>query len=361
MMTALQQKGMQQQGQMGGGQQGALFTPYDSGMQDAIASARQSLGLSQDQKDAALRKSMLAFGQSIGSQAPVKGFWKNFGQAAKALNPAMTSYAADEDAGLVQNNAIANQMMDRGVQEDARAFRDSESLWDRDYKDRALAETKRAHNLMHEFRKSKDQGGFIELDGKQYRKLDQRGITKAKLLKEKTGTALHAINNVNKQLPELIKHTEDNVFASVGGLSAYANPVKDKFGRVFGVKSLEDDTAERKGLEALLGQLTVDLEQTKIGGKLAQGMYDRLKPFYPTVNSKDTEGDSIQTLKTKLASLTKHAQENYAAAQLAHQYGVDLDQYDLQELLTENSGQQPTNEMGGVNTERPPSRFIPNE
>ncbi len=145
-----QQQGQTQQGGMQ--QRSSLFNPFDSGMTGAINSARASLGLSDGQKDAALRKSLLTFGQGLAAQPRAKGFLANFGQVGKALAPSIMAYDDAEAAGEAENMAIAKEIADRDNYERQRLAQAEQQAWNNDFHNRQLAETTRGHNLMDNFR-----------------------------------------------------------------------------------------------------------------------------------------------------------------------------------------------------------------
>jgi len=140
-------------------QEQAPYNPFDSGIQKAISSARESLGMTEQQKDRALRSSILAFGDNIGQQPRQKGFWNNFGSAARALSPAITSYDKSEEDALAQNNTLANQILAYQAAEEKKQSQIEDTNWKRGFDEEQfaakkqqatdqLAEQTRYHNLM---------------------------------------------------------------------------------------------------------------------------------------------------------------------------------------------------------------------
>lgn len=145
-----QPQGMQQQNM---GQ--APYNPFDVGISKAIESARQSLGLTQKQQDKALRSSMLTFGNNIAQQPKQRGFFNNFASVGRALSPAIATHDQEEEAGLQENNALANQILKYQGAEQDRQEQAEHRDWQRQHAEAGLAETRRAHNLMDNFRRER--------------------------------------------------------------------------------------------------------------------------------------------------------------------------------------------------------------
>lgn len=153
--------------QQGGGQSvpSQQYNPFDEGIQRAISAARDSLGLTEKQQDKALRRSLLAFGNSIGQQPVRKGFWNNFGDISRSIIPAINEYDTAEDEMTDQNNALARQIMDYEARMEDRALRAEdrqlavdERKWQRQHAENMLAEQRRYHDLnkkLHGFSPSK--------------------------------------------------------------------------------------------------------------------------------------------------------------------------------------------------------------
>ena len=107
------------------------YNPFDAGINKAISSARESLGMTDKQQDKAFRRSMAAFGNNISQQPKQKGFLNNLGLFGRALSPAIQEYDNAEDAALTQNNAIANQILAHQAAQDRRLGQDEEKAWNR--------------------------------------------------------------------------------------------------------------------------------------------------------------------------------------------------------------------------------------
>ncbi len=161
LMNYLQNMQMSNQGQnlnqpQGSGQtngmpqpQQQINNPFDSGIQKAIASARMSLGMTQQQEDRALRESMLAFGDNMAQQPREKGFLNNFASVGKALSPAIQAHDQSEEAALTQNNALANQILAYQAAEQQRGAQAEERAWHRQHAENQLGEQSRYHDMIN--------------------------------------------------------------------------------------------------------------------------------------------------------------------------------------------------------------------
>lgn len=346
-------------GQTGGDQQQAApYNPYNAGIAKAIEGARASLGMSEDQSNKALRSGIATFGHNIGNQPRVSGFLQNLGQIGRAALPAIGAYQNEEANAMSENNQIANQILNRQAQEQARLAQEEERTWRRDIAERQFAEAQgqhaeqRRHNSFLEQFKKDGNAKFMDFDGKPYRKLDAVQIRTADKLSTLTSANALSLKNINKKFEELKKLSSNNVFAPVGSYAEYANPVKDTLGKFSGNKALRAETAARKVLSAELGQLNTGLEATKSGGgKLGQGMYDRLKPFFA-----DIEHDDLPTFEGKLKEATEMVDKYNRAAEIRHKYGISFDPSDLEEEVHEKpaqaiAGQPAENDQGSVNND----------
>ena len=85
--------------------------PFDSGIQRAISTARDSLGMTEKQQDRALRRSLLNFAANIAQTPKQKGFFNNFGAMSRAALPAISEYDNAEAEAEMANNALANHLV----------------------------------------------------------------------------------------------------------------------------------------------------------------------------------------------------------------------------------------------------------
>lgn len=137
--------------------------PFDAGIQRAISTARDSLGMTEKQQDRALRRSLLNFASNIAQTPKSKGFFNNFGDISRAAIPAISEYDNAEAEAEMANNALANQILNyqKGLRGEAfeREKFDNQAKFQQDQ----LAETKRYHNLMDKLNQNKIKAG-IEKD-----------------------------------------------------------------------------------------------------------------------------------------------------------------------------------------------------
>ncbi len=318
------------------------YNPFDAGIQKAISSARESLGMTAQQEDRALRGSMLTFADNMAQQPREKGFFNNFASVGRALSPAIQAHDQSEEAALTQNNALANQILAYQAAEQQRQAQQEERLWHRKHAENQLGEQRRYHNMMSGRNAGVGQGKSIEFGERSFRPLDKIEQRQANKFKKSAGNTYLAVKEINKSWKDLEDLTKNNTFQPVGGYSGLANPVKDFFGKFGKKKSLKKETAARKDLGAKLGNLTAVLESVKAGGgKLGQGMYDRLKPNFP-----DLANDDYETVKAKMASINKEMNTYYKAAKISADYGINIDPNDIDEM--ENEQLQGEQNAGGA-------------
>ena len=301
--------------------------PFDSGIRRAVETARDSLGMTEKQQDKALRRGLLNFAANISQTPKQKGFFANFGAASRAAIPAMLEYDTAEANYESDNNALANQILAyQGKQREALA-KAEEQAWRHQLEEDKLAEVKRYHDLLAKS-KNQEQGQIENIEGKPFRKLDKIEQRQANTLKRKAGSTLLAVKEINDSWDKLEELSKNNSFQPIGGYSGIANPTKDFFGKFANNKDSQKETAARKDLAAKIGNLNVVLEAVKAGGgKLGQGMYDRLKPNFP-----DIEKDDYETFKAKMKSITKEANLYHKAAEMSSDRGISIDPYDIHEM-----------------------------
>lgn len=325
-------------------QQQAPYNPFDSGIQKAIASARMSLGMNKDQQENAFNNSLLSFGDSMSQMPKEKGFLNNLGSVGRSLSPALKTYDQSENAAMAENQNMGNQILAYQKAEQARQAQEEERAWHRQHAERQLGEQRRYHDLMNTRMSSgnralgsDNQSESIEVGGRSFRPLDKIELRQANKFKKTAGNTYLAVKEINKSWDKLDELTKNNTFDPIGGYSQITNPVKDFFGRFANKENLKKETAARKDLGAKLGNLTAVLEAVKAGGgKLGQGMYDRLKPNFP-----DLVHDDYETIKAKMDSINKEMGTYYKAAKISADYGINIDPNDIDEMENEQlQGQQ---------------------
>ncbi len=341
LLNYMQQQGSQMQPQQGQQmaqpqmQSQAPYNPFDSGIQKAIESARESLGMTQKQQDNALRNSMLAFAKANSEQPRERGFFNNFASIGKALNPALVQYGTDENAAIDQNNKLANQILDYQAQEQNRQAQEEERAWHRKHAEAQLAETKRAHDMMNNrymgnSSNSPLAGNFIPIESKSERLMYTKD-------KKASGEILKELSSIKKDYDEFKTLSENDLINPMAqyGVGKVANAGKDFFGYFTGNEALRKETSKRKALDAKLGKFAVELERKIKGGVLSEGMVKRFenKGLLPSL------GDAPDVFEEKLNNLTQEMAEHYKASDASLRYGVHLSPYDLEELEKRTQGE----------------------
>lgn len=144
--------------------------PFDEGIAKAVASSRSNLGMSRDQEHRAMNNALLALGNGLASEPIQRGFKNNLGVIGRAMNPALNAYNTSEDEAFKENEQLANQILQHQRAQEALEAAKEEKAWHRNFQERQLEETKRAHNLLDNFRqkelryKKNKHGSDSELD-----------------------------------------------------------------------------------------------------------------------------------------------------------------------------------------------------
>lgn len=135
------------------------YNPFNSGIQAAITSARQSLAPTKAQRERTLQNSILSFGAEMGKLPRGKGFFENFANVGKAGIPAMLKYGEEEAAAEAQNNQLANQILAyQAAQQNAQAT-GQENEWKHRHEENKLGEQRRYHDLLNSFRPTSEERG----------------------------------------------------------------------------------------------------------------------------------------------------------------------------------------------------------
>lgn len=148
----------------------ARRNPFDEGIAKAISSTRSNLGMSRDQEHRAMNNALLALGNGLASEPIQRGFKNNLGVIGRAMNPALSAYNTREDEAFKENEQLANQILQHQRAQEALEAAKEEKAWHRNFQERQLEETKRAHNLLDNFRqkelryKKNKHGSDSELD-----------------------------------------------------------------------------------------------------------------------------------------------------------------------------------------------------
>ena len=206
--------------------------PFDAGIQRAISTAKDSLGMTEKQQDRALRRSLLNFAAKIAQTPKRKGFFNNFGDISRAALPAISEYDNAEAEAEMANNAMAKQILDyqRGLRSEAfeREKFDSQKEFQKDQ----LEETKRYHDLMNDFNKAKlekkNQSAVSPL-GDNFAPIESKTErTNYSKLKQATGEVLGDLGKIKQQFENLQELTKDDLINPMNPyVGSYANQTKD--------------------------------------------------------------------------------------------------------------------------------------
>jgi hypothetical protein len=166
--------------------------PFDEGIAKAIISSRNNLGMSRDQQHRAINNALLTLGNGLANEPVQRGFKNNLGVIGRAMNPALAAYNTSEDTAIAENERLANQVLQHQRAEQALADAKEDKTWHRKFQEKQLEETKRAHNLLDNFKREKGAGRSL-LDNFKKGKEEQE---KQEALEELKGMLTHAENTV---------------------------------------------------------------------------------------------------------------------------------------------------------------------
>lgn len=315
------------------------YNPFDSGIQKAIASARESLGMTGKQQNRAWQNAMLATGDRWTQEPVRKGFFNNLAAVGRSLGSGMSAYNNVEDTSLNENNKLANQILAYQAEEQNRKAQEEERAWRRQHAEAQLAETRRAHDMMNNrYIGNADSSvtsplgnNFIPIESKAERLMYTKD-------KKAAGDILNELSSIKKDYDEFKTLSQNDLINPMSqyGVGKAANATKDFFGYFTNNEGLRKETSKRKALDAKLGKFAVELERKIKGGVLSEGMVKRFenKGLLPSL------GDAPDVFEEKLNNLTQEMAERYKASDASLRYGVHLSPYDLEELEKGNSPDQ---------------------
>lgn len=200
--------------------------PFDAGIQRAISTARDSLGMTEKQQDRALRRSLLNFASNIAQTPKSKGFFNNFGDISRAAIPAISEYDNAETEAEMANNAMAKQIQDYQKGLRAEAFEREKFNSQAQFQQDQLAETKRHHDLLDKFNQAKleaKNNSAIDsntnpygYDDKTLGYVARKNIDKQEEIHKKNISS-KATLEVLKDMKEIIEEEKENGSWGVGG------------------------------------------------------------------------------------------------------------------------------------------------
>lgn len=307
------------------------YNPF-RGVRAAIEAARESLEKTDKQQDKALRRATLTFANNIAQQPKEKGFFNNFGAAARALSPAIMEHDLAEDESLQQNNALANQIIGHRENEETRRIAQDDRNWNRQHAQNQLSEQRRYHDLM-----ANRQGGVNVNIGPQGVDLsefitfpDKRAKVPYQKDYKALGTVLHEVDELEKNYTNFRTKYKKNVSDPMGPFSGITNPTKDFFGKFTENKALREETADRKTTTSRVNKFVTTSERAlRGGGVLGPALINlfREQGIYP-----DLDKDTPEIFESKLKMLREELATNYEAAELSLRYGVQLNPSNVAEF-----------------------------
>ena len=170
----------------------ARRNPFDEGIAKAISSTRSNLGMSSDQEHRAINNALLALGNGLAAEPIQRGFKNNLGVIGRAMNPALNAYNTSEDTAIAENERLANQILQHQRAEQVLADSREDKAWHRKFQERQLAETKRHHNLLDNFRRDKREEKSLLNNFKKSKEEKE----KQEALEELKGMLTHSENTV---------------------------------------------------------------------------------------------------------------------------------------------------------------------
>ena len=320
------------------------YNPFDLGISKAIEQSRQNFGMTRNQQHGAINNAVLNFGNAIAKEPVVSGFKNNLGVFGRAMNPALQGYNQSEDTAIKENNALANQILaHRRAEENARR-QDEERDYKRDFAERqfgALEQYRQAKLMQDQAKLAKEYGynpdlpeGTLPIANGQERALyikDRKAL----------GTILKEFEELENSYDNFRNDTKENVFDPLSPSGRIANNAKGVLGRFAGIKSLREEEAQRKGLQARLNKFVTTSERAlKGGGVLGPTIIKMFKEqgIYP-----DIDIDSPETIAEKLKSIKDELKHNYKAADMSLQYNAHINPYEVDNYNnTQNTVKAPT-------------------
>jgi hypothetical protein len=165
--------------------------PFDKGIMRAVSSAKQSLGMDEEQSDRALRNSLLSFSDALyQDQTPMgKGFMGKFAALGRAMNPALRTHDQYEDLAQNENMQLAKEAQNFRAMEEAKMAKMEHDAYMREMNDQKMA---LEQEKLNEIRDYHNQSLLAKLAGGK----NQKAQEKKDSLEELKGMLTHAENKV---------------------------------------------------------------------------------------------------------------------------------------------------------------------
>lgn len=315
--------------------QQAPSNPFDSGIRRAIDSARESLGMNQEQKDIALRRGLFGFANKMSQQPVQKGFWNNFGAIGQAIGQGVNDYDVASEQALVQNNALANQILQYNQAQQAQAMKAEQDAWKRQYmedefawKQQHMADQLAEQTRYHDIIGSRPAGGArgaleprdVSMLGENISPMEYRTeLTQSTNAKSGLGGAKESVDHLLKLYNDYIKKHGDVRITPWGTI---ANPLLDVKSRFTNDPKAREEKKDWDVLRSALGSFNIGGERLlRGGGSIGIGLLEYMdaKDIYPTLKNNPESALGI------LNELKRHINKSYKAADLSIKYHARID------------------------------------
>lgn len=340
---------MQQQPQAShrGAPEETTATPFSAGALAAIKSAKQSLGMDEEEQRRAMGLSIAKFFSGMAQPGYGPGIEGALGAAASNIAPALEAYQGEENRVAGLNSALLKQHTDYGIEQQKMRQQVVERLLKQAHMNAKQTETER-HNKQMEGRQdallslkqaklNKDMPQSVTIAGKEYSPITSKS-ERAGFVKDQKNFAhiLRELNSIKKDYDNFRGSVKDNFIDPQAPYYAgtLANEAKDFMGSLTGNKKQLQETAKRKALNAKLGLFTVNMERKLKGGNLGEAILKRFekKELLPSLS------DRPEVFEQKMNDLTKEMSINEKAASTSLKTGLVMTPLDIEEQELPSEG-----------------------
>lgn len=332
-MSMGQQQQMPQEMMQQPMEQPAPTSPFDVGISRAVQSSRAALQMAPDQEGRALRKAMMGFGESIGAQPVRRGFMNNLGQGLKALGPGVAAHDEAEAAAQMENQAMAEKLIAHQMAKREYEDRMAQKAMDNEFRERALGETRRAHDLhykaaMGRAGQSGMEGG-VGIDSKFSPITTKQELARHSKKKSELGTVKKELEELKDSYESFRKNHEKDLIDPMGGYGPVKNAYNSVAGKFFDSAEGRKQSAEYKTLKSRQNKFVAASEKALKGGVLGPRTIELFakQGIYP-----DVDKDTPEEYAGKLKTIVDEIDSNHKAADYSLRYRVNIDPTDLTEF-----------------------------
>jgi hypothetical protein len=284
--------------------------PFDAGIAKAIESARQSMGMSQDQEHKALRKSLLSFGKAIHDEPKRKGLLANFSAAGRALGPAIQAHDEVEDQSRAENMNVAHYLNQQNQLEENRiASLEKEAQRRQEYDDavnfreKQLAEMERYHDMMADKRgkegigaASVDENGLVEGKYVPFASKAERTPFAKKLAGANIAT--EHVKHATQVMEDLKRQYGSKYSTLPAGMGHFYGRGQELWGSLTRDQSSLNEGLARQKMDQVIGTLAIKFEKELKGGILTGDMVSRFESAGLIPTKWDSPASVAQKLET---------------------------------------------------------------